>query len=107
RWPLRPHEEPSLPASAGSSSPADTARVIPPQEQPPLQTAPQEQTRVDQFGDSLPAGALARLGTLRLRHGAAIDILAFSPDGRLLAAGSPDGAPRRWGPSPGKEGRPR
>src|SRR5262249_31407402 len=105
RWPVRPHEEPSLPASAGSSSPADTARVIPPQEQPPLQTAPQEQTRVGQFCDSLPAGALARLGTLRLRHGAAIDILAFSRAGGLLAGGSRDGALCVWDTSTGKEVR--
>ena len=92
-------------ASAVSSSPADAPAVVPPREQAPVRTAQQEQPRVDQFGDALPTGALARLGTLRLRHGAAVDLLAFAPDGRLLAAASRDGALSLWDTSTGKEVR--
>ena len=60
----------------------------------PMPTEPKkvslEQTkpRVDLCGDQLPAGAMARLGTLRWRHEE--HAIAFSPDGSRIVTG--DGA---------------
>ena len=35
--------------------------------------------RVDRHGDPLPSGAVARLGTARLRDGALVTAVAFAP----------------------------
>src|SRR5438105_634500 len=44
--------------------------------------------RVDPFGDPLPEGAIARIGTTRLRASAMVNVVAFSHDGRRLAYGN-------------------
>jgi WD40 repeat protein len=59
--------------------------------------------RTDSFGDPLPAGVLARSGTLRLRHAAPVTALVFCPDGNTLASASQDGTIRLWDTSTGKE----
>lgn len=70
--------------------------------------------RVDRHGDPLPAGARARLGTVRFRNGAGIFTIAFTPDGKKLisAGGSPwagqgvtsaDSSIRVWEVETGKE----
>jgi WD40 repeat protein len=41
---------------------------------------------VDCFGDPLPAGALARVGTVRLRHPNFLAFIAVSPDGRYAVS---------------------
>lgn len=54
----------------------------------------------DLYGDPLPGKAIARMGTVRLRHfgsnfGQVVSV-SFSPDGRWLASGGIDQALRIW-----------
>lgn len=58
---------------------------------------------LDRSGDPLPAQALARLGTLRFRHGGTVKQIAFSPDGEILASACSDGVVYLWEASTGKE----
>jgi len=61
----------------------------------------QKGQQVDQYGDPLPTGAIARLGTVRLRHGRPIRQLAFSRDNkRLITVGKQI---RMWEVASGKE----
>ncbi len=60
--------------------------------------------QLDRHGDPLPAGAVARYGTVRLRHGTDIHAMGFTPDGKLLCtvSGSEDTI-KMWDPATGKE----
>jgi WD40 repeat protein len=62
------------------------------------------QGRTDLYGDPLPPGALARIGTTRFRYGGVARAVAFSPDGKTLAACGDDGI-RLWDSATGKEVR--
>jgi WD40 repeat protein len=53
---------------------------------PPAASSNKQQARTDRYGDPLPPGALARLGTLRFRHSQNVADIAYSPDGKILAA---------------------
>jgi RNA polymerase sigma factor (sigma-70 family) len=57
--------------------------------------------RTDRFGDPLPPGAVARLGTIRLRHTAG-RALAFSKDGKHLISCGRDGEVRVWDAATGE-----
>jgi WD40 repeat protein len=59
----------------------------------------------DVLGDPLPAGAVARWGTIRLRQGHAIGALAFSPDGKTVASGAYDNDIYLWQADSGRERR--
>jgi RNA polymerase sigma factor (sigma-70 family) len=58
---------------------------------------------VDPHGDPLPDGAVARLGTVRFRHGGFVNAIAFSPNSQLLASASNDQTVRLWETTTGKE----
>jgi WD40 repeat protein len=58
---------------------------------------------VDRRGDPLPAGAVARLGTLRFRHGAAVSSVALSPNGKWIASTGRDNMLRVWDAATGRE----
>src|SRR5262249_44960287 len=76
------------PTSAPSSGPDDTRT-----------------SAVDRFGAPLPPGALARLGTVRWRHGARAWFAAFLPDGKQLLSVGADGIARLWNLATGQEVR--
>jgi WD40 repeat protein len=46
------------------------------------------EARLDLYGDPLPQGAIARLGTIRLRHPGHVASVDFSPNGRIVASTS-------------------
>jgi hypothetical protein len=62
-----------------------------------------QQPLTDLYGDPLPAGARARLGTVRYRH--ACTAAAYSPDGKLLATGGTDNQIHLFDAATGKEVR--
>jgi WD40 repeat protein len=69
-----------LTLSAGTNTLAD-----PPPSEKNVEEKP---ASTDLYGDPLPPGAIARLGTVRFRHGAIMRDAAVSPDGRtLISAG--------------------
>jgi WD40 repeat protein len=62
---------------------------------------PKKTPRVDRFGDPLPPGAVARLGTLRFRQRRAASGLVFARDGKTLFSTDGDGV-NAWDVRTGK-----
>jgi WD40 repeat protein len=63
----------------------------------------QQPAATDLYGDPLPDGAVARLGTVRWRHGGQTSFAAFLPDGKSVVSASLDGTIRVWEYPSGKE----
>ena len=80
--------------------------VAPPSDPPRAAERPAKEAaaRTDRYGDPLPDGAVARLGTVRFRHsGGFISSLVYTPDGKTLVSGGDDGTVRLWEVKSGRE----
>jgi RNA polymerase sigma factor (sigma-70 family) len=64
-----------------------------------------EQPPTDRYGDPLPPGAIARLGTLRLRHQEMVRSVVFSRDGKTALASDTQGNIVVWDVATGREVR--
>jgi len=72
-------------------------------EDQPGQAAGQEKKLQDRFGDPLPDGAIARMGTIRWRHPAGITFVGYASHGKHLVTACADGIIRVWEVASGKE----
>jgi RNA polymerase sigma factor (sigma-70 family) len=85
----------ALPAAPPDPAPAGDGEREP--------AAKEKAARSDVLGDALPAGALARLGTVRWRHGDSLSQLGFAAGGKELVTAGGDGLMRVWDVATGKE----
>jgi len=86
-------------------APAAPVRAVTAAEEPkkPAQPSGVQEARVDRYGDALPDGALARLGTTRFRQGFMVYSAAFSPDGKSIATASAGQGVYIWDAATGKD----
>jgi RNA polymerase sigma factor (sigma-70 family) len=64
--------------------------------------ATSDEPGADQYGDPLPQGAIARMGTIRLRHAGHAFAVAFLADGNTVVSGGADGTLNAWEVATGK-----
>ena len=57
----------------------------------------------DQYGDLLPPGAVARMGTLRFAHAGFIESAEFAPDGKTILSFGTDDTFRVWETATGRQ----
>jgi WD40 repeat protein len=79
---------------------------VPPTDPPRAAESPAKESvaGTDRYGDALPDGAVARLGTVRFRHDDGfIRPLVYTPDGKTLVSGGSEGTVRLWEVKSGRE----
>jgi RNA polymerase sigma factor (sigma-70 family) len=86
-------------AALVSQKPADAEQAA-----EPRPDAGQHAVRNDAYGDPLPEGAVARLGTIRFNHGDGLNSIFFSPDRKTIISEG-NGSLRLWDATTGKEQR--
>ncbi|HEY7330694.1 MAG TPA: sigma-70 family RNA polymerase sigma factor [Gemmataceae bacterium] len=67
------------------------------------QSQNESMARTDHYGDPLPPGAIARIGTVRFREGTEMIALSASPDGKMLASTGGGSMIRLWDAATGKQ----
>jgi RNA polymerase sigma factor (sigma-70 family) len=82
-------------------TPADRPAPGPGAESP--QPGGAKQAPEEWAGDPLPAGAVARMGSIRFWSGSTVQSVAFAADGKTLASGHADGMVHLWHADTGKE----
>jgi RNA polymerase sigma factor (sigma-70 family) len=76
---------------------------LPAVDRPPETKRPEAKAPTDQQGDALPAGALARMGSMRFRHGGYVRTIAYSSNGKVLASSGNEPVIRLWDPATGRQ----
>jgi RNA polymerase sigma factor (sigma-70 family) len=87
------------PQAADDTDPDRDPVLAPSQPQPPEKKT----KRSDAFGDPLPEGAVARLGSLRLYDDTIVRRIVFSPDGKWVVSSNNSAVNRLWDARSGKE----
>jgi WD40 repeat protein len=85
---LAPNQIPAEPGTEKRSSFVQVKAGDTPEPQKPVSPA---LGRLDRYGDPLPPGAVARLGTVRFRTPDEAEALALAPDGKTIAVSSRGG----------------
>jgi RNA polymerase sigma factor (sigma-70 family) len=80
-------------------------QVAPPAQAGPPQPPEVRPDRAEVPDARLPDGAVARMGSTRLRHGDAVSFAAYTPDGKALVTAGRDKIVRLWDLATGKEVR--
>ncbi|MGH7224547.1 MAG: sigma-70 family RNA polymerase sigma factor, partial [Gemmataceae bacterium] len=97
----------AIPQAPTEKPPESKAEASAPPKARDARHADDKHDRKDRYGDPLPVGAMARLGTVRLRHACEVGIspVVFTRDGKTAIAGDDTGDIVYWDVASGQEVR--